>query len=421
MRIAVIGAGVSGLAAAWSLAARHEVTVFEGAPRLGGHACTVTVEAAGKTFPVDLGFLVYNERNYPGFSRLLKHLEVETAPSSMSLSIEDPASGRTVSGASVWALLRSTGGLLTPRSWKLLTNQFRWARAARAEFSRGGPPADETLAGFSRRIALADSFVQGYLQPLAGAIWSMPPQEVQGFPARALLEFLDQHGLVGLLDRPQWRTIRGGSREYVQRWASRIPARWRVGTAAERIRRPPSGGVEVRAGGEWLSFDRAIVAVHTDQALDLLELPRPEEVEILSSVRYRESDVVLHTDRSLLPRRRSLWASWNVQTSAAGSGGVAITYLIDELQPVPVSGPWCVTLNGLDRIDPNQILHRTRMAHPQIDAAAVSARHRWHELLPENPVLYAGAYWGHGFHEDGFDSGLRAARALEEGTGLAWA
>ncbi len=413
MKIAIIGAGVSGLAAAWCLAKRHEVVVFERAQHLGGHAYTVDVSVGDRTFPVDLGFIVYNERNYPGFSALLRELGVETAPSEMGLAVQTRDPKRVLSGNSLACLLANGRNLFEPWFWRVASDQLRFARRAQRELRDGTLPAEESLAQFHLRQGWSRDFYRGYLRPLAAAIWSMPPEEVDSFPVRALLEFLDQHGLVTLRHRPAWRTLVGGSRRYIEAWKRRIPARFELGTPVERIRRPPGGQVELRLPHGWVTFDRLVVAVHSDQAFAMLEEPWPFERALLLAVRYRNSEVILHTDRSLLPPDPRTWASWNVQATSAPNGGVAITYLMDKLQPLPVPGPWCVTLNGSERIDPTTRIHQTQMAHPQIDTNAVAVRARWSELLPGNPIVYAGAYWGHGFHEDGFQSGLRAAQAIE--------
>jgi predicted NAD/FAD-binding protein len=389
------------------------VVVFEREPRLGGHAYTVRVPTKEGDLPLDLGFLVYNERNYPGFSALLRELRVETVPTEMELTVERVSSGRTLSGGSFAGLIRGGRHLLEPWFWSVVVDQLRFSLRAVQELQSGTLSNEESLRHYQLRHGFREDFYSGYLRPLAAAIWSMPPHEVDDFPVRALLEFLNQHGLITLLHRPRWRTILGGSERYVHAWQARIPAQWALSTAVERIRRRPTGGVELRIQGVWAPFDRAILAVHSDQALALLEDATALEIELLSAVRYRESELTLHRDPAVLPADPRTWASWNVKDTAAENGGVAITYLLDRLQPVSVPGPWCVTLNGTKQVQPEKILHRTQMSHPQMDSLAVQVRERWRELLAGNPILFAGAYWGHGFHEDGFQSGLRAASALE--------
>ncbi len=410
MKIAVVGSGIAGLGAAWALASEHEVHIFEAAPRAGGHACTFEVEEAGVRFPVDLGFIVYNRRNYPSFCRLLDELGVETAPSSMSFSASDPRTGFEYGGETLSGLLARWTNLFDPRFWKLVAGAWRFARAGERELASG---RQRTLGEFARANRLPRPYVDLYLRPMTGAIWSMPLGDALNFPAATLLTFFRQHGLLDLLDRPAWRTVRGGSRRYVEALLARLDATLHLGAPVRSVRRlaPQAAGVELRAGGgEALRFDQVVLALHSDQALALLADPSPEEREILGAIRYRESEVVLHDDASLLPRRRKAWASWNVRLD--GSGEIGITYLMNLLQPLPSATPWCVTLNRTALIDPARIRHREVFAHPQLDAGAVAAQERWAEISGVRGTHYCGAYWRYGFHEDGIWSGERVAAAL---------
>ncbi|HEY2738194.1 MAG TPA: FAD-dependent oxidoreductase [Thermoanaerobaculia bacterium] len=415
MKIAVVGAGIAGLAAAWELAGRHEVHVFETAPQAGGHAYTVEVEERGLRFPIDMGFIVYNRRNYPGFCGLLDELGVETAESSMGFSASDPATGFEYSGENLSSLLARPANLVDPRFWGIVAGAWRFWRAGTRELESG--PGHRTLGDFVRENSLPRSFVDLYLRPMAGAIWSMPTAHVLDFPAATLLTFFRQHGLLDLMDRPAWRTIRGGARRYVEAVISRLDA---IGTAfhlaspVQSIRRLDPG-VEIRAAGESVRFDQLILALHSDQALAVLADPTPVEREVLGAIRYRASDVVLHDDASLLPRRRGAWSSWNVQIgNPDDSQEIGITYLMNLLQPLPTATPWCVTLNRTTAIDPSRIRHRVSFAHPQLDMAAVAAQERWSEVSGTRGTHYCGAYWRYGFHEDGVWSGQRAAQSIAQ-------
>ncbi len=411
MRIAIVGAGIAGLAAARSLSGRHELHVFDAAPRAGGHALTAEVEEGGRRFPVDMGFIVYNRRNYPGFCALLDELGVETVESSMGFSASDPATGFEYSGESVSALLARRRNLVDPRFWGIAAGAWRFYKEGTRELEAG---RRRSLADFARESRLPRSFVHLYLLPMAGAIWSMPRERVLDFPAATLLNFFRQHGLLDLRDRPQWRTVRGGSRSYVEALTARLDATFHLGDPVRSIRRLDPGvpGVEISVDGGTHHFDQVVLALHSDQALAALADPTPAEREVLGAIRYRASDVTLHGDASLLPRRRRAWASWNVRLDRSESLGV--TYLMNLLQPLPTETPWCVTLNRTAEIDPSRLVRREEMAHPQFDAAAVAAQERWAEISGRRGTHYCGAYWRHGFHEDGLWSGRRAAESVAE-------
>jgi predicted NAD/FAD-binding protein len=413
VRVAVVGAGIAGLAAARELAPHAEVHLFEAAPRAGGHAFTVEVEEAGRRFPIDLGFIVYNERNYPLFTRLLAELGVATAPSSMGFSVSDRASGIEYSGEGLATLFAAPTNALRPRFWSMLAGLRRfWRLGARALDG----PEGRTLAELCDEAGLSEPFRRLFLRPMAGAIWSMPRREVDAFPARTLLRFFHQHGLLGYRGRPQWRTVAGGSRRYVEALLARLDARVHLGAPVERVERTATG-VELRVAGERARFDEVVFACHSDTALALLADPSAAEREILGAIRYRSQEIVLHHDRTVLPRRERAWASWNVALDGADGGPIGVTYLMNRLQPLPTATPWCVTLNRSEAIDPGKVRHRASLAHPQFDAAAIAAQERWAEISGRRHTHYAGAYWRHGFHEDGAWSGARATGPLVAGGG----
>jgi predicted NAD/FAD-binding protein len=408
MRIAVVGAGIAGLGAARELAPHAEVHLFEASRWAGGHARTVEVEERGRRFAVDLGFIVYNERNYPLFSRLLAELGVATAPSPMGFSVADPASGIEYSGETVPALFAAPGNVVRPAFWSMLRDLPRFRRAGMAALTGSDPG---TIREFCERERLGEPFRRLLLRPLAGAIWSMPRSDVDGFPAATLLRFFHQHGLLSWSDRPVWRTVPGGSRRYVEALLESLDADVHLGAAVQRIERR-EGGVELRIAGQRVRFDAVVLACHSDAALALLADADRSELEVLAAIRYRSQDVVLHCDESLLPRHRRARASWNVTLDGDGSEPIAVTYLMNRLQPLPTSTPWCVTLNRGATIDPGRIVERVTFAHPQFDAAAVAAQDRWPEISGRRATHFAGAYWRYGFHEDGLWSGVRAARRL---------
>ncbi len=414
MRVAIVGAGIAGLTAARALDRRAEVDLFEAAPRAGGHAWTVTVEDGGAEHRIDVGFIVYNRRNYPIFSSLLDELGVDTAPTSMSFSVSCADGGFEYGAEDLGGLFARRANWIDPRFWAIVAGQARfWRAGSRALEPPSGLPAPgvgETVEAFCRRARLPRSFVELYLLPMGGAIWSAPPGEVRSFPARTLLAFFRQHGLLKLVDRPRWRTVVGGSARYVEALVGGLRGRVHLGTPVRRIVRR-NGHVRLELGGGHRDYDRVVVATHSDRALRLLDAPTPAEREVLGAIRYRENDVVLHRDTSLLPRRRRAWATWNVRLDGEGSSGVGVTYWMNRLQPLATPSDWCVTLNRSQRIDPAAVAFRTSLAHPQLDTAAVAAQARWEEIDGTGGVHYAGAYWRWGFHEDGAWSGERAALA----------
>lgn len=420
MRVAVVGAGIAGLAAARALDRRAEVDLFEAAPRPGGHAWTVEVEDGGARHRIDIGFIVYNRRNYPVFSKLLDELGVETAPASMSFSVSCSDGGFEYGAEDLGGLFARRANWVDPRFWGIVAGQARFWRAGTRSLEAAAtsaapspalsPARTETVDDFCRRARLPRSFVELYLLPMGGAIWSAPPGEVRSFPARTLLAFFRQHGLLKLVDRPRWRTVVGGSARYVEALVGGLRGDVHLGTPVRRIVRR-HGRVRLELDGGHRDYDRVVLATHSDRALRLLDEPTPAERKVLGAIRYRENDVALHRDTSLLPRRRRAWAAWNVRLDGAESSGVGVTYWMNRLQPLHTPSDWCVTLNRSASVDPAAVAFRTSLAHPQLDTAAVAAQARWKEIDGTGGIHYAGAYWRWGFHEDGAWSGERAALA----------
>ena len=325
----------------------------------------------------------------------------------MGFSVSCPETGFEYSGERLSGLLARPANAADPRLWAVVRGQLRFARAGGDELASG---RERPLADFAAAAGLPPAFLRWYLQPMAGAIWSMPPADVPAMSARTLLAFFQQHGLLDLADRPRWRTVVGGSRRYVDRLVATLPAHLHLGTPVARVRRV-AGGVELFAGGATTRFDHVVLALHSDQALGLLADPLPGEAAALAAIRYRDNDVLLHSDTALLPRRRAAGASWNVR--ADGGAGIGVTYWMNALQPLAgATRTWCVTLNRTAAIDPAKIVHRARFAHPQLDAGAVAAQEGWEAVSGVGGVHYAGAWWRHGFHEDGMWSGVRAAAAV---------
>ncbi len=409
MRIAIVGTGISGLACAHALHRHHDITVFESADRLGGHASTVDVEVGGRVHPVDMGFIVYNEATYPEFTRLLAELSVVTRPAEMSFSLRCDDTGLEYSGGSLDGLFAQRRNALRPSFWLMVRDILRFFREAPELLENGDPGL--TLGEYLDQKGYSRIFQDRHLLPMGGAIWSADPEQMRAFPAVSFVRFFRNHGLLSLSDRPQWRTIVGGSRCYVEPLARAFGDRIRLSTPVESIRRE-SGGVRVRAGGQEESFDEVVLACHSDQALAMLSDADDLERGVLSRIRYQPNEAVLHTDTSLLPRSRRAWASWNVHGGAEKGRSLAVTYDMSLLQGIEASEELCVTLNATGLIDPTRILARQTFDHPMFDAAALEAQTLHSRVSGRRRVHFAGAYWGYGFHEDGARSGLSVARHI---------
>jgi len=416
MKIAIVGAGVSGLVAAHVLHQHHDLTLFDANDYAGGHTHTVRVETDGGAWDVDTGFIVCNDRNYPGFLRLLEQLGVATQPSDMSFGLSDPVADFEYTGASPNGLYAQRRHLVTPWFQRMVADLVRFNRAARALLADGRPPhAGPSLRAWLEQQRFSRPFVERLIVPQAAAVWSADPQQLWSFPARFLVQFFDHHGMLGFRDRPRWRTIAGGSRRYVDAIVERLgERRVRLATPVRRISRHP-GHVELAfaARHEPERFDHVVIAAHRDQALRMLADPCERERALLGAIGYQRNDVTLHTDRALLPRRRRAWASWNYHLLEREPGRPTVTYHMNRLQSLDADRELLVTLNRDDAVRGEHVLGRFRYDHPVFTAEGVAAQRRWPELEATAPrTSYCGAYWGWGFHEDGVASALRATARL---------
>lgn len=408
MRIAIVGTGVSGLVCAHLLQKGHDVTVFESADRPGGHTNTVSVPQPGGDLPVDTGFIVYNERNYPLFSGLLGELGIASRPSDMSFSVIDEQAAvqwRTTSPATVFAQPRN---LVRAGFVRMLVDIARFGRRARRLLDEP-EDLDYTLADFLGGGGWSRSFVDWFLVPMGAAIWSADPAEFTAFPATAFVRFLDNHGLLGLGDQPRWRTVVGGSKTYVDAIVRPLGSRLRLSTAVSKLVRHHDGVEVMTATGEIDTFDHVIVATHSDQALRLLSDPTSSEQAVLGSIGYRPNTATLHTDPRLLPSAPRARASWNWHAGQAGVGPT-LTYDLSRLQGLETETPVCLTLNRPEAVQQDRVLQQLRYWHPVLDAAAMRAQRRHAEISGRERTSYCGAYWGYGFHEDGVRSAVDVCR-----------
>lgn len=410
-RIAVVGSGIAGLSCAWLLSQRHDVTVYEADRRLGGHANTVVAPTPSGGLPVDMGFIVYNEATYPNLTALFAHLKVATQPAEMSFGVSLDDGALEYGSAHPLAIFAQPSNLVNGRFWSMLRDLVRFYREApQALAALELQPL--TLGELLERGRYGRAFQEDHLLPQVGAIWSTSPARARDYPAEALIRFFENHGLLKLLRRPQWRTVAGGSRRYVDALSAAFAGRIRLGSAVTRVVRG-GGGVSVfDAAGCDGSFDAVVIAAHADQALGMLAEPTAAERDVLGAFRYTRNRAVLHDDPGLMPRRRAAWSAWNHIGRRSDLAGFCVTYWMNELQSLKSSRDLFVTLNPDRPIAPERVVQAIDYEHPLFDAAALGAQRRLWWLQGEGGVWFCGAHFGAGFHEDALQAGLAVAERL---------
>ncbi len=424
LRVAVIGGGISGLGAAWRLReAGLNPIVFEAEAQLGGHANTVEVNLEGMSFPVDTGFLVYNERTYPHLISMFEQLQVKVAKSDMSFAVSVGPHEFEWCGSNMATVFAQPTNLLRPRFLGMLRDILRFNREATAlaqHLDQHNAALDEPLDAYLIRQRYSAGFREDYLLPMAAAIWSCPMSTMMQFPIGAFVRFFNNHGLLQVSNRPQWFTVAGGSREYVKKLAP-VVGQVRTASPVQSVRRLEGRGVEITSRHGIERFDAVIMACHSDQSLSLLADATAQEREVLGAVRYQPNVTYLHTDIQLMPKRRSAWAAWNYlsATPKRGSGdsrlsepAVSVTYWLNRLQPLPCQTPVLVSLNPLQPPAPETILRELHYSHPVFDIAAMQLQKQVPGLQGQGQTWFAGAWCGYGFHEDGLRSGLQAADSV---------
>ncbi|MDB5931084.1 MAG: FAD-binding protein [Polaromonas sp.] len=426
LKVAIVGSGISGLAAAHALQGKADITLFEAGSYFGGHTHTVDVTLPGAKGPVthgvDTGFLVFNERTYPHLIALFAELGVETAKSDMSFSVKVPAAahGKALewSGSSLNSVFAQRGNLASWKFWRMLGDITRFNRVTTALATSGAEAAmAQPLSDFLNSQRFSAEFRDWYFLPMMGCIWSCPTDQMLRFPVATMIRFCHNHGLLQVTDRPQWWTVKGGARHYVDKIISRIPDK-RLNTPVLRIERDAHsahGGVMVLTQGGVEHFDKVVLAAHSDQSLALLARPSPAEQQVLGAIRYQPNRAVLHTDSAVLPQKKLAWAAWNYQRAAQTSresSRVCLHYLLNRLQPLPFAQPVVVSLNPVNDIAPRHILGDYDYLHPVFDLPAIRAQQDLPLLQGGQHSYFCGAWTGYGFHEDGLKSGLQGARLL---------
>ncbi len=411
MKIAIIGTGIAGNVAAYRLRKEHEITVFEAGTYIGGHTNTLDVYENNQRYDIDTGFIVFNDRTYPNFIRLLDEIGQGSQPSEMGFSVQADNDGIEYSGSSLNALFAQRRNIFRPPFYRMIRDILRFNRTALPSVS--DLDESETLGNYLIENGYSHEFIDHYLVPMAAAIWSAEPVSVLDMPVKFLFRFFSNHGLLQISDRPVWRVIKGGSRQYVNKLVAGHRDRIRLNSPVQCIRRLGSH-VELKSatGGREL-FDYVFVACHSDQALSLIKDATPEEREVLGAIRYQPNEAILHTDESLMPTQRSAWAAWNYHIPRDSTGHVAVTYNMNILQGLKANSQYLVTLNNDQRISPEKIIRTVRYEHPVYSRESVIAQQRQADLN-QGRTFYCGAYWGNGFHEDGVVSALNALGHFEE-------
>ncbi len=411
-RIAVVGAGISGLASAWLLSREHEVTLFEAGSYLGGHTNTVDVTLEGKTHPVDTGFLVFNERTYPNLIAMFALLGVESVDTEMSFAVSLENPDLEWAGSNLATVFGQKRNLVRRSFWSMLSDILRFNRESVAWLA-SHPDNQRSLRDFLREGRYSDAFADWYLLPMAAAIWSCPTGQMLDTPLSTFVRFCQNHGLLQIFDRPSWRTVQGGGREYVKKIAALLDD-IRLACPVHSVRREADGLRVTHAAGSEM-FDQVVMACHSDQSLAILGNAASDgQRGVLASVRYQPNRALLHTDRALLPRDEKLWSAWNyfAGTGEPGHQPVGVSYLINKLQPLPFKTPVVVTLNPAREPDPAKVIAEFEYAHPIFDGPAIAAQQRLASVQGENGIWLAGAWGSYGFHEDGLKSALRVVNGL---------
>jgi predicted NAD/FAD-binding protein len=414
MKIAVIGSGISGLTSSYMLAKKHEVHVFEADSRIGGHTHTVDAQVPSGNYAIDTGFIVFNDWTYPNFIRLLKQIGVEFKPTSMSFSVKAEKSGLEYNGTDLNHLFAQRSNLFSPSFIRMVQDILRFNKESIAILGSGNNAL--TLGEYLKKNRYSRQFCDHYIVPMGAAIWSASTTQIQEFPVEYFVRFFKNHGMLSVNERPQWQVIKGGSRSYIPSLTQSFQKNIHLSSPILQVKRTENG-VRLSVGSpdgrmSESNFDHVIFASHSDQTLRLLADVSTEERRILSAFSYQANHTVLHTDESVLPKRKLAWAAWNYFVPREARSTVAVTYDMNILQGFESPETFCVSLNLQDQIDPSKIIRTFEYHHPVYTVDAVRSQAEWSKISGVNRTHFSGAYWGFGFHEDGVKSGLRVAKSL---------
>lgn len=409
MKIAVVGSGISGLACGYLLHKSHDLTIFESGDKPGGHVNTIQTEGKTGSFQVDTGFIVFNQENYPNFCRFLSLLGVSSQPTRMGFSVQSESLKLEYSGESIRGLFGHFRNLADPMHWKMVRDILRFHDLAKVGCSQ-----DETVDSFLRRHRFGQRFSEYFLLPLGSALWSCSTDKFGNFPMEFVADFLSNHQMLQANNRPVWRVVQGGSRTYVDKLVNILGDRLQLKTPIQKVSRAENKIILTMPDGTEQDFDEVILACHADQSLRLLESPTPQESELLQTFPYQENRVTLHSDDSVIPKRKSARASWNAYLPRKKSSEALVTYDMNILQSLPTDEPFCVSLNHQNLVDENKIHGNYDFAHPTYHPGRKDAQSRHSSFIRNQGVSLCGAYWGYGFHEDGLNSGLRVCEAFGE-------
>ena len=414
MKIAIIGSGISGLTCAYMLNKKHDITIFEKNDYIGGHTHTHEIEHNGIKWNVDSGFIVYNERTYPNFINILDKLGVKRQLTRMGFSIKSEKNDLEYAGHSLNGLFAQRSNLVRPSFIRMLRSMWRFNSEARADLK--GLDSETTLGDYLKSNGYPEEFIQHFIVPIGAAIWSTVPHHMMDMPAIFFIRFFENHGLLQIVDRPNWWVITGGSKRYVEKMVDGFENKIRLSSPVKNVKRE-DGSITVQFGANSLeseNFDSVIFATHSNQSLAMLDSPTKEEVEILSAIKYQKNDALLHYDDSILPKRKNAWSSWNYLLDEDQSKAVALTYNMNILQSLKSDRTFCVSLNSGNLVDESKVIKELSYDHPLFTLSSVWAQSRKHEINGKNNTYYCGAYWRNGFHEDGVVSALDVCKDFGE-------
>lgn len=407
-KIAIIGSGISGLTAAWFLRHDHDITLYEADSRLGGHTNTIDVEHKGQSYAVDTGFIVCNNHTYPNFLRLMDELGVETQPAPMGFSVIVDSCNLEYSSRVPGGLLAQPNNLFKPRFIRMVKDILRFMKEAPVDAQKAANPS---LGDYLSQNNYSPQFREHYLLPIGSAIWSSPFDTLNQFPLKQFVHFFTNHGLLDLKQRVKWRTVCGGSKRYIDKLCEELDPFIKLSTPVSSVKRL-GDKVQLSTANETIDYDQVVFACHSDQALQLIDTPSDSESEILAAIPFEPNQATLHTDISVLPKRQAAWSSWNYHVSASNQPAT-LSYHMNALQGLDAPVEFCVSINQNDRISPASIVYQTDYSHPVYTLESVAARQRWGEISGVDRLHFCGAYWEHGFHEDGVRSGLRVVNSID--------